>query len=703
LKLLFFIFLLPHCFCVGRCFPLEGEQKGIHKVIDFIHEKVQNALELISREEKNRSLQSFFKELNDHTTNSFEFGKQFLAYLLYPTTKIPGNLITNVAFDRRTYETGKLHSLLENATNVVIESYVEDMNLTHERTQPGAPRQPLGQPLGQGTGTGENSPYGSSQHQQQQAESKGGPENMQLPASEGAGGEYLIDISDFEESTLRGVIYSIEICDPKGLRWLVRRTYAEFETLHGVFAADKTLLKDVLERLVFPARLQGTKMFRDKTEYYAMARSLQGYLCNALSKLWHFSKPSHAAVCAFLEVKDIVVPGGGSRVLKRAEHVPNVFISMKRDFADMLLLTSGSSATSTSTKAGAVSATPATAPKESAQSAQSMAEMRKVWGIEMTLKIFEGYALLQRMATVLGWTLEINHFFISMFGNTLTFSKLPLRDIIFLQKDIMTRFLGVCNDLFQFACKINADSKYKWHKNLQMVENNLNRVKFHIDKAVNLIGLIDTEHLDYETQMRRLRDVHARFQPLMNRIDGNLCSIQEELSLPVTAAQQSYMNAQKAAAAAAAGSMSAFSEALPLPPATPSSLAIEDDPMRRRAQSTSGSSTNNNNNNNSKSNNSSSDPKTQGAAPSSSSSSSSLQNPGSGDYKNQGQQQQQQQGYSVQEPDDQQQQQHQQEGRSMRMRTGSDCEGSSDSSDEEPPYKTCTVSNEEASKVCIIS
>jgi len=142
--------------------------------------------------------------------------------------------------------------------------------------------------------------------------------------------------------------------------------------------------------------------------------------------------------------------------------------------------------------------------------------------------------LLQRMSTVLGWTLEVNHFFISMFGNTLAFSKLPLRDIIMLQKDIMSKFLVICNELFAFACKVNADAKYKWHKNLQMVENQLNRVKFHIEKAVTLIGLIDSEHLDYETQMRRLRDVHARFMPLINRIDGSMGSIQRELQLPVT-------------------------------------------------------------------------------------------------------------------------------------------------------------------------
>ena len=138
------------------------------------------------------------------------------------------------------------------------------------------------------------------------------------------------------------------------------------------------------------------------------------------------------------------------------------------------------------------------------------------------------------MCTVLGWTLEVNHFFISMFGNTLAFSKLPLRDIIMLQKDIMTKFLLICNELFDFACKVNADAKYKWHKNLQMCENQLKRLKFHVEKCLSLISCIDSEHLDYETQMRRLRDVHARFQPLMSRIDHSLGVIQNELNLPAT-------------------------------------------------------------------------------------------------------------------------------------------------------------------------
>jgi hypothetical protein len=115
------------------CFPRdpqESEDTSIQKVIDFVHDRVKNALELISREEKNRSLQSFFKELNDHTTNAFEFGKQFLAYLMFATTKVNGSLTSNRIFDGRTYETGKLHGMLEAATNIVLESYVQVLKPT---------------------------------------------------------------------------------------------------------------------------------------------------------------------------------------------------------------------------------------------------------------------------------------------------------------------------------------------------------------------------------------------------------------------------------------------------------------------------------------------------------------------------------------------------------------------------------------------
>jgi len=85
---------------------------------------VKNAHEMVSREEKNKSLQSLFKELNDHTTNAFEFGKTFLAYLLYPDRNAGSNLASNIKLDGKTLENGKLHRLLEQSTEVLHERFV---------------------------------------------------------------------------------------------------------------------------------------------------------------------------------------------------------------------------------------------------------------------------------------------------------------------------------------------------------------------------------------------------------------------------------------------------------------------------------------------------------------------------------------------------------------------------------------------------
>ena len=55
-----------------------------------------DALEVVKREERNKSLQQLFKELNDNTTNAFEFGKSFLAYLLTTTKKAGADLTRQV-------------------------------------------------------------------------------------------------------------------------------------------------------------------------------------------------------------------------------------------------------------------------------------------------------------------------------------------------------------------------------------------------------------------------------------------------------------------------------------------------------------------------------------------------------------------------------------------------------------------------------
>jgi hypothetical protein len=158
------------------------------------------------------------------------------------------------------------------------------------------------------------------------------------------------------------------------------------------------------------------------------------------------------------------------------------------------------------------------------------------------------------MATILGWTLEINHFFVSMFGNTLAFSKLPLKELLATQKEIMMKLNETTREIFQYACDLNAQQDYKWHKNLQArlthpfllsslhlsylvgpvlqaSENEWKRMKYHLERATSVITRIENEHLDYNAQMKRLEDVATRFAPLMHRLDTNLPSIQQELGL----------------------------------------------------------------------------------------------------------------------------------------------------------------------------
>jgi len=72
------------------CFPNEGSRAGehnFHDVVDFVHEKLKEALTILEREERNRSMADMLKELNDHVTNAVEYGKSFLAYLLYAGPK----------------------------------------------------------------------------------------------------------------------------------------------------------------------------------------------------------------------------------------------------------------------------------------------------------------------------------------------------------------------------------------------------------------------------------------------------------------------------------------------------------------------------------------------------------------------------------------------------------------------------------------
>lgn len=495
-----------------RCFPPEGQNVNIHKVIDFIHDKVKNALSVVSREEKNKSLQTLFKELNDHTANAFEFGKYFLAYLVSPSQKAGSNIVASKLFNGNTFETGRLTRLLEQTTNIVFETYVEDMDQTIKRLERKS-----------------NQALLATNHMMAIDNGAVGDKSVVIPNVLSAG--YIIEITDYEESSyaIGTVLYVMEVCDPKAYRWVVKKAFSDFDRLHK--AVIKDLPSALVEFLGLPAKAK--KLINKKDDYERLSEELSQYLLRVLATIVQMNTASREVLATFLEVKHLILPD--SQALRHAEHVPNVFVSLKEEFNAMLMGKNVRSNSVGSQSERKQVDSPNEKNSNQSKATKQMMEFRKTWGIEWAVKIFDAYAYLQRIATILGWTLEINHFFVSMFGNTLSFSKLPLREILITLKDIMANFLVVCEDLYKYACQLHAEAQYKWHKNLETTERNLSRIKHHVDKALATISLVECEHLDLEAQMRRLQDVHARFMPLMSRIDDNLGSIQHELGLPSTA------------------------------------------------------------------------------------------------------------------------------------------------------------------------
>lgn len=523
------------------CFPEENSfaPYTIHTVIDFVHNSVLDALEITTREEKNKSLQQMFKELNSHTNNSFEFGKSFMAYILACSIKAGVDLVSSEKFDGQTFEKGSLHHALLGVTNSVMKSYVTDMKETDERIESGnigykgdtsaimdvqtnvitsgSPSTALirsGDDKSIGTGnnfmiTSNGSPV--------RAESKMTsttmtPKTITSNSSPSGGSDsrrYYITVP-MHETFMSGTIYNIDVRDPDNHRWIVRKSYKDFKKLHRLIAEDYVHINSPL---MLPPKMQNLIAYQ--ADYEARAEHLRQYMTEALRCINEVSPYIRKVLAKFLETRELASPAP-TRVFIHAETVPNIFVNMKKELKNHLM-TVGE----------------ANKGRKASGKEKDLFLFRQNWGIEWMLRILDGYAMLQRMSTLLAWTLEINHFFVSMFGNTLTFSKLPLRDILMTLKDILSSFLAFATDLFKYACQLNADQQYKWHKNLQACENYLGMLKHHSDLAVAVINQIDTDHLDYETQMKRLLDVASRFQPLMSRVNNSLPQIQEELGLPV--------------------------------------------------------------------------------------------------------------------------------------------------------------------------
>jgi hypothetical protein len=494
-----------------------------------VHNKVRNALEITSREETNKSLQILFKEMNDHTTNTFEFGKIFLSFLLFSAKKIGSNLSTTVGYDGKSMDTGKLHYLLEKTTHVVFDTYVKDMEQAQRRIY--GPRSTYG--IDNSEAKLNDKTIGTDAHEALIRSRLHG--NVEISRKCG----YDISIRGFETTTLSlsPTVFLIKVEDPKGHQWIVRRSWNDFEALHALLAQELSISNNsAFMELVFPVRARGLASLTASAEYNeGLAIQLDGYCILLMGIILELNNRAQNALAKFLDARYIILTG--SDKLNYAESIPNAFLPIKRVFERQAMdkrQSSEPSAVQSITGPGRLPSV-AEADAEFVRdifSDKELDECRRVWGVEYSLRIFEAYAQLQRLATILGWTLEINHFFISMFGNTVAFSKLPLRDIVTALKELLVKFLANVQELYGFACQLNADSKYKWHKNLQMAENELTRVKFHVEKALGVISIIETDHLDFETQMRRLKDVYARFQPFMNRVGPSLQDITAELDLP---------------------------------------------------------------------------------------------------------------------------------------------------------------------------
>jgi hypothetical protein len=549
------------------CFPLEtAERYSIHKVIDFIHEKVKNALEIISREEMNKSLQLLFKELNDHTTNFFGFGKLFLAYLLFHSKKIGASITTTPSYDGNNLETGKLHYLLERVTSVVFETYQKDLEVTNNKLFPEKMNN-LFSAENQLINNDNNMVMVASRSRNN---SNSGEKQSQLTTSGTSTNGYRIYVKGYEKNTLQvtSTVYLIQIEDPKGNKWLLRKNWNDFESFHSLLLKElsyynistapttTSFSQSYGELLSFPQKNSNNFQYLlNSTEYHEKNIDLLNNYCSRLSLfIYQFQYPKIQKLMAnFLETKYLMkdvqqITGKDSKNhFIYGDNIPNVFVSLKDYYQSHLLKDSNTKKTKKEEEKQKESTEiiQNTNNNNSLQisnlfynifedfTSKEWDSFQKTWGPEYGMKIIHGYSLLQRIVTILGWTLEIHYFFLSMFGNTLSFSKLPLHDILTTQKELVQQFLNLSQELYAFTCSLNEDSSYKFHKNLSMTENELLRLKFHGNKIISLVQTIEKDHLDYESQLKRLKDCHERFQPLINRIGTSLFQIQNELSLNI--------------------------------------------------------------------------------------------------------------------------------------------------------------------------
>jgi hypothetical protein len=67
-----------------------------------------------------------------------------------------------------------------------------------------------------------------------------------------------------------------------------------------------------------------------------VCKQLTSYYQSVFDSLSHFNKTIIDAISAFIDVKYMIIPQ--NRSAKRAEDMPNLFLKMKREFAEQLVL-----------------------------------------------------------------------------------------------------------------------------------------------------------------------------------------------------------------------------------------------------------------------------------------------------------------------------------------------------------------------------
>lgn len=423
------------------------------------------------------------------------------------------DLASWTVLDGESLDTGMLHRLIERTTDHIMKSYVFDMRLSKMRID------------------------------DQKEEGGHFDGALNRDAREGDRDEqcmYKVTYCGAEDSTMSSTSFLFLLQDPNGLSWTVRKTISELDTLHKTIAAEYDNLG---HRLSFPAPIVNANLvmslFPNKEAVDERGRAISTYLSLVLLYNGDVKNSTRLILARFFGTKNLI--SSQTNAIMNSENIPNTFVSLKIDFMSMIV-----DPTYTATLIPSIMhASPSTLSMKSLTSFSTsspdvdsrdrmLMEARKVWGVEWTIKIFESYALLHRLATLLSWTLEINQFFVSMFGNTLAFSRLPLRELLFTLREILVNFSKSAEELYSHSCQLNAEEQYKFHKNLHAAEAQLQLVRHHTEKALQIILRIEADHLDLSVQKRRLNEVASRFLPLLNRVDNALPQIRKELGMSVT-------------------------------------------------------------------------------------------------------------------------------------------------------------------------